>query len=83
MYQGNDEDLLKLEYLTRKTLGEDYYSEDHRLGQLIYSSSAIKEGMITEITYLRSYTEERPFHNTSLLMTPELAHGLTAARRIH
>jgi hypothetical protein len=37
--------------------------------------------MITETAFLRNYTEEHPFQDISLLMTPELAHLLTAARR--
>lgn len=47
MFHESEEDLLKLEYLTKKALGEDYYSEERRLGQLIYTSAAIKEGMTT------------------------------------
>lgn len=69
--------------MTKKHLGDEYYGEDNRIGQLVYSKNTLKEGMVNEATFLKKWLEERPFHDNKYIVTPELAHLLTASRRIH
>ena len=42
MYRGQEEELLKLEYLTKKQLSDEYFADDTKIHKLMYCKNIPK-----------------------------------------